>query len=210
VSDFFGPPPPPPPQPPEHRPPAWTGPPDNELGIALPIQVELARSDSLALAILRLVAFSTGFSFTFAIRRRVAVRQHETALPPFHPGGMTQPDALRLGIEFANGAKATTLDRHPGMPRNVDDMPTGPLLMRRGGGGGGRSWNNEMWVWPLPPPGVVAFVCDWQVEGIPLTRREIDAQAILDAATQAEELWPDERTPPGGGSAWATMNFVKE
>jgi hypothetical protein len=209
VSDFFGPPPPPPPVPPEHRPPVWTGPPDNELGTAVPVRLELARTDTLALAILGVVAFSTGFSFTFVVRHRVSMRQQDHAFPPFHPG-VSQPDALRLGVEFANGAKATSVDRHPHLPRDVDDAPTGPLLMRRGGGGGGRSSNNEMWVWPLPPPGLLAFVCDWQAEGIPLTRREIDAQAILEAAAQAEELWPDDRTRPSGGGAWTTASFVLE
>jgi hypothetical protein len=210
VSDFFGPPPPPPTPPPEHRPPAWTGPPDNELGIVVPVTVEFARTDTIALAIPGVVVFSTGFSFTFVIRRRVALRRQDHVFPPFHPADASQPDALRLGIQFADGAKVTTLDRHPHLPREVADTPAGPLLMRRGSGGGGRNWNNEMWVWPLPPPGALAFVCDWRAERIPLTRREIDAQAILDAAAQVEELWPDDRARPSGGSASSTVGFVKD
>jgi hypothetical protein len=210
VSDFYGPPPPPPPVPPEHRPAVWTGPPDNELGIVIPLSVEFARADTLALAIPGAVVFSTGFSFTFVIRRRVALGRQDHVFPPFHPADAAQPDALRLGVQFANGAKATTLDRHPQIPRDVDDTPAGPLLMRRGGGGGGRNWNNEMWVWPLPPPGTLAFVCDWRAEGIPLTRREIDAQAILDAAAQVEELWPDDRARASGGSTSTTLSFRKD
>ena len=60
-----------------------------------------------------------------------------------------------------------------------------------GGGGGGGNWETEYWVWPLPPPGPFAFVCEWPAKGIPLTRKEIDAQAMRDAAAQAETLWED-------------------
>jgi hypothetical protein len=194
VSDFFGPLPPPPPEPPEHRPPRWSGPPDNEVGVPLPVRVELARTEILALAILGLVVFSTGFSFTFSIVRRARPRPYGDAFPPFHPRG-GQPGALRFGIQFADGAKATASP--VAWPRNPGETPSGPLLIVRGSGGGGRSWNSNIWVWPLPPSGPLAFVCDWQAEGIALTRREIDAKAILDAAAQVEQLWPDDR-PEGG------------
>jgi hypothetical protein len=204
MSEFFEPLPAPPelPEQEKHRRPAWFGPPDNELGAPVPIQVELVRTENLALAIIGIVAFSTGFSFTFAIRRRVLMRQpnHHHPVHPFHSGA--SPDALRFGIQFANGGKATTLDRHPS-PRDVDETPTGPLLIGGGGGGGGRKWNSEMWVWPLPPPGALAFVCAWKAESIPLTRREIDAKLILDSASQVEQLWPDKRPEPSGaGTAY--------
>jgi hypothetical protein len=199
VSEFFEPPPPLESQEvEEHRRPPWFGPPDRELGAPVPIQVELVRNENLALAVIGLLAFSTGFSFTFAIRRRVLMRQPSRYPPshPFHPGA--SPDALRFGIQFATGGKATTLDRHLS-PSDVDESPTGPLLIGGGGGGGGRKWNSEMWVWPLPPPGALAFVCEWKAESIPLTRREIDAKLILDAASQVEQLWPDKARHPTGG-----------
>jgi hypothetical protein len=196
VSDFFGPPPPPPPEPPDHRPPSWSGSPDNELGVPVPVHLELVRTESVALAVLELVAFSNGFSFTVAIRRRVRPRMFENTFPPFHPRG-GQSGALRFGLEYADGAKATLY-----WPRNPKEMPSGPLLLMRGSGGG-RSSNSHFWVWPLPPPGPLAFVCDWQAEGVALTRREIDAGSILDAAARADQLWPDER--PEASGAWTSL-----
>jgi hypothetical protein len=104
---------------------------------------------------------------------------------------------MRFGIEFSDGRKATTVRPH--RPRHPQDTPEQPLLMMRGGGGG-RRFEADFWVWPLPPPGPLAFVCDWREHGIELTRKEVDAQAILDSAAKVEQLWPDERPEPKG--AW--------
>jgi hypothetical protein len=49
-----------------------------------------------------------------------------------------------------------------------------------------------MWVWPLPPAGRLALVCEWPAAGILLTRHEIDAQLILDAASRAQRLFADD------------------
>ena len=59
-----------------------------------------------------------------------------------------------------------------------------------------------MWMWPLPLPGPLVFVCEWRAEGIELTRHELDAQVILDAAAEVDELWPDERPVTG---AWTGL-----
>jgi hypothetical protein len=72
-----------------------------------------------------------------------------------------------------------------------------------GGGGGGGDWRQSEWVWPLPPPGPLAFVCEWPAAGIPLSRSEINAQMILDAARRAEVIFPDVGTPRASGSSWS-------
>src|SRR2546430_3515945 len=76
-----------------------------------------------------------------------------------------------------------------------DAEPTGPVLFPDGGGGGGRRYDMRYWVWPLPPPGPVAFVCEWPAFGIPESRAELDARPILDAAARALGLWPEDGDP---------------
>jgi hypothetical protein len=49
----------------------------------------------------------------------------------------------------------------------------------------------EHWVWPLPPAGSFAFVCEWPGRGIAESRAKIDAALILEAAGRAVTLWPD-------------------
>jgi len=48
----------------------------------------------------------------------------------------------------------------------------------------------RFWLWPLPPPGPLAFVCEWPKKGIGERRVDIDASVVLDAAARAEPLWP--------------------
>jgi hypothetical protein len=131
--------------------------------------------------------YSTGSMLTLVMRRRKRLPVRTDSAPPFH--GFSQPDSLRFGVQFADGSKATA-----GRPRRPGDTLSPPELILRGSTGmGGRSMDTTMWMWPLPPPGPLEYVCEWRAEGIELTRREFDAQLILDAAAQVEELWPDER-----------------
>jgi hypothetical protein len=177
-------------------------PPDNEIGEVVPISFVLARTAELVVAVRSVTAFSRGFTFGLAIRRQVAPKEHD----PFgrmhrgHP-----PDALRFGVQFADGSKGTTYG-HPGRPPGSDDKPAGPILTQRGGSGGDRTYDMEMWVWPLPPPGPLAFVVEWPAEAIPLTRHEVDAQDILEASARVEQLWPDDHKPSRGG--YSTQQFV--
>ena len=191
--DFFGPPPPPRPPRPDVRPPEWSGPPDNELGVVLSLNLELARTSDVAVAIPELVAYSTGSWFTVAIRHRLPVHRGTGSTLPFHPA--EEPGGIRLGLQFADGSKATTQSPPPRSP--VEKPPAPPFLMMRSAGGG-RRFDAHFWLWPLPPPGQLAFVVDWRAQGLALTKREMDAQSILDAAARVEQLWPDDRPPPDG------------
>ena len=47
------------------------------------------------------------------------------------------------------------------------------------------------------PPGPLAFVCEWPARGIALSRAEVDANLVPDAAKHAETLWPPQ--PSRGG-----------
>ncbi len=195
---FFEPPATPPDPPEEQRQPPWIGPPENELGAALPDRVPLARTADTAVAVLQLVAYSTGFGFLLGVRRRLLA---DDDLDPFmHRLGRRAGDhALRLGVGFADGRKATNLS----LPLHHDEE--GPVLIFRGGGGGGRTWDMGFWVWPLPPPGPLAFVCKWPAAGIAETRVEIEARSVLDASARSQLLWPEGGAPSGSG--WTSSSL---
>jgi hypothetical protein len=186
--DFFGPPPPPPDRE-AHRQPEWMGPPDNEVGEVVPVTVVLARTPNLALVVRSVTAFSTGFTLSLAIRRSVAPKEHVDPFGRMYGGGHSA-HGLRFGVQFSDGSKGTTYG-HPGRPGGSAGAPAGPVLSQRGGSGGDRTYDLEMWVWPLPPPGPLAFVVEWPAESIPLTRNEVAAQDVLAAASRVEQLWPD-------------------
>jgi hypothetical protein len=74
--------------------------------------------------------------------------------------------------------------------------PAGPVLSLGGGGGGDGNWRQSIWIWPLPPPGRLTFVCQWPEANIELTSNDIGAQLILDAATRAQVIFSDALPEP--------------
>ena len=197
MSDFFEPPPKPAVPEPRYRTPPWFGAPRGTLPGIVAFERVLARTDKVAVCVSRIAAYPTGFEFD--VLTMTADEQDEIDPMQFHhrhhlhsgAAASIPPELLRLGVQFADGSKATNTggfhaDRQP---------PTAPVMHSGGGGGGGGSWRETQWVWPLPPPGPVVLVCEWPAMNIPLTRSELDAQAILDAATRAQVIFSDEHLP---------------
>jgi hypothetical protein len=203
---FFEPPPPLPEPPEEHRQPAWVAPPENELGVAVPLRRVLFRSDEIAIAVLDIVAYSTGIELQVAIRRRQIPAEPD----PMHVhmrsrhtrGGELAPEVFRFGVAYPDGRKATNLGHPP-----FGEEPAGPVLMERGGGGGSRSWSFGYWLWPLPPPGPLRIVIEWPVVGISLTDVEIDGGVIAAAAAGVDVLWPDDGS--SSGSSDSVTSYIR-
>jgi hypothetical protein len=221
---FFEPPPPREiPDPEEFDEPEWFGPPRHELGAAIPLRIVLARTDQLAIAIVEATAYTNGFELKLVRRLRKQSYEEFEDFDFHHPvmwkrrqelleKGQLPPELFRFGVEFSDGSKATTLAGHP-FEAGLDEKPEGPVLMERGGGGGGGNWDERYWVWPLPPDGPLAFVCEWPAKGVPLTRREFDAGLIREAAAQVDVLWPDEGGPrldSGGGHIFMVGGSVPD
>lgn len=200
MSDFFRPPEPPPEPEPAPLQPAWLGPPENEIGVAVALRLLLARTEKVAVALTNAAAFSTGIEFSLETR----LRERDELSDPFgmrgrqhvRGGGDLPDEVLRFGFELADGRRVTNVARFPGF----DEPQEGPVLIQRGGGGGERFWSFGYWLWPLPPPGSLTAVVEWPSEGIPLTRVELDAAALLEAAAESEQLWPGGGPSPGGGT----------
>lgn len=188
--------PPPEPEPPRPPRPAWMKP-EAALAGVVAEDLLLARTDQAAIAITGLLAYRTGFEFVLSAVLRREDRRGRIFGPGAHHywSGRDNDEPLpaeflRFGLQFADGSVATNLDRRPFVP--PDSQPAGPVLLADGGGGGSRRYDMRYWVWPLPPPGRVAFVCEWPVYTIPESRADIDAQLIMDAAARAIQLWPDD------------------
>ena len=176
-------------------PPAWLGPPHNVLPGIAPLELILARTDQTVVAIASIQAYPAGFGFTLCLRLRTVSPREEQQFPylldriPFE-GDPLPDELLRFGVQFADGRKATNLDRAPYDPEGQE--PDAPVLNQHGGGGGGSAWDIQHWVWPLPPAGPFAFVCEWPARGIAESGAEIDAGSILEAAGRAVTFWPDD------------------
>ena len=195
---FFEPPPPVEPDERYERPPSppWYGPPENVIGRAVPLDFVLARTEMVAVAVWGVAAFPTGITLSVATVLKgsnqdidldpdMSMHRHSRLRRTGGADAALPDDLFRFGVQLANGAKATNLTT--GLM--LQETPTGAVLIPRGGGGSDRIWRQGWWLWPLPPEGPLAFVCEWPAQGIALTRYEVDARTIRDAAREAQPIW---------------------
>jgi hypothetical protein len=167
------------------RPPEWIAPPENVVGVTVPVDRVLANTGDLALALRSMTAYPTGVTFEIAMLRREPPEDGDgdDLFRMFH---MPREDGLRFGVELPDGRRLAA-------GRTAAAAGDAPRLTPRGGGGGGLSYHQEFWLWPLPGDGVLRFACQWPALGIEETVHDLDAAPIRAAAARAVELWPDER-----------------
>jgi hypothetical protein len=180
------------PKPEARRHPPWVTPPANELGVAVPFRLILAKTDTLALAVTDVVAYSTGFALSLAFKLHhdaEDINPHQVAMQ-FRGDTMAGADErLRFGIGFSDGRKATNL----GPFRPFGEPPLISLGMCGGGGGNGQGWAYSYFVYPLPPPGPITLAIAWPSFDLPEDSVQFDAAPIIDASAQVEQFWEDNR-----------------
>ena len=187
-----------PPEPPTRPPqPAGMPPRDGVLGGHVPLRVELARTAEVVVLLGPMEARPEGVRITLQTRSR-----RPDLDPMGHMAGPgPRPGVLRLGVQYPDGR--TTESNRVGAGDPFAE-PAGPVLSFSGGGGGGGTWRQELWLWPLPPPGPLRFVVLWEDAGIEETAVEVDGQAFVDAAAEAEALW-EPMTPEEEAAAHQAM-----
>ena len=198
---FFEPPPPAPEPPAQARLP-WDGPPNNILGVVVPLNLVVARSARAVVTLGALTAYPSGFEIDYLVRSRdeelgQLLPEHLHRARARGAGSELPAELFRFGIEFADGARVTSL--RPTLPFAAPES-SGPVMVPRGGGGSLDRWLGHWWIWPLPPPGRLAFVCEWPAAEIGLARVEIDADVVRDAAGRAETLWEADSEDAGSSS----------
>jgi hypothetical protein len=155
----------------------------------VPVELLLARTDTDAVLVTDLRAYPTGLEFAVTARPhldQLQQRRHD----PGRPHRFAYHD-LRLELRFADGHTPSTDPRR--WPRSFEtEEPDPPFLYYHGGGGSERGWRSRHWRWGLPPPGPLAFVCQWPPGQIPASEVEveIDAGLVLEAAARAASVGP--------------------
>lgn len=167
--------------PPERTEPEWPEVPDEVpvIGGAVPLELVLARSDEAAVVLRSVTAYADGMELTI-----VAARRHQP--PPTDSMHHLPFDSqIQIGLQYADGRQLRSIGWSSAASEAGGIMPDG-------GGGGGQHYEQQLWVWPLPPPGRLAVVIQWSDFGIDETWTWIDAGPILDAASRAAAVWPDD------------------
>lgn len=212
----------PPPQAPEpygprtrYRSKPWHGPPPATIPATVAVGRVLARTEDVAVAVTALQVYPAGLQLELLTFRRPEVEhragEHFDPLVFHHPrtGTALSDDVLRLGVAFADGRKATNLAHEFGFTRPADD---GIVLRSDGGGGGGERYAQTYWIWPIPSRGPLTVVCEWPSYGVPVTRLDLDGDAIRDAAGRATVIFSEDHLPeepdepadgPHGDGGWS-------
>jgi hypothetical protein len=187
--------------------PPWSAPPSQEIGAVLAVERVVARSANVVVLLPTIRVFSTGC----ILEVEVVSRQGDLSAQdwwylhmggsPFAqatgPNGGSQPSEslLRLGVRFADGGKATTVERRQIVANPSGDPPAGPLLSWVPSGSGMRGGEFSfshfgLWLWPLPPTESFEFAVEWPLGGVELTIVELDGAAIASAADRSARYWP--------------------
>ena len=191
-----------PPEPPEVGPrrPAWIQPPTDVVPGIAPVELLLVHTPQRAIGLTGIRAYPNGFVCTLHFRLREVVPGEQRFFGMFgmfdmlddvDPAGELGDYVLRFGVGFADGRKATNLERHRDFEGGPAPDPPA-LRLRRWEGYDLLSQEVDAWVWGLPPPGPLAFVCEWPARHIPESRVEVDAGLVLEAAARAQAIWPEE------------------
>jgi hypothetical protein len=160
----------------------------------------VARNDRVVVVVRELRAYPTGFEITVEGHLRFGEQPPEDALELSGDRdldltdstgvGRDRFDGPRFGVRFSDG-RATVLGDASGA-RNAGPMMIVRFSERsRGGPDDGDDVRMSLWVWPLPPPGVVQLTCTWVMGGSdgPPLGIDLDGDAIRAAARRAEPYW---------------------
>ncbi len=177
--------------------PHWIHKPSDEIGVLVPHAAVIARSKQALVALAGFHVYSKGVEILLMLRTLSEfvlddpTGTRELMRRRIDPTSDSLPDAVfRFGLEFSDGRKATSLDSHWWDP-DWQTKPPPSIHLGMTGGGGGAAFNWQVWLWPLPPMGVLTVVCEYPQAGIALTRYEVEAAPILEAASQSIKLWED-------------------
>jgi len=191
----------------------WRGDAEDTVGVALPLNALLVKNDQVAIVASGFVAYPLGFSFSLVTISRLNPSPVPLGMHP-HPGsrwGGIPGREFRFGIGFSDGTAAFSMRYRPRL-----DGEAAPRTLRLSeGGGGGRTYRQSFWCEPLPPSGSMAFVCKWPELEIPETSVDIDATAIIEAASRTVPLWPEDVNlpdesngePQRGRGAWRSSSY---
>ncbi|HEY7456972.1 MAG TPA: hypothetical protein VH703_06820 [Solirubrobacterales bacterium] len=153
----------------------------------------VVRTNEVGIYLACLWVFPAGFEFDVF----VVAKEEPDELDPFSFGHQYEAEEsgdipaaqLRLGFLFGDGTKATNTGERFDWEGDFESPPKAPVMSGARGSGGGGNWSQSFWVWPIPPAGPLTFLCEWPQARIPLTRLEMEAEPIIEAASRAQQIF---------------------
>jgi hypothetical protein len=183
----------------EGRPPRpkWSGPPDDEVGVAVAVRMVVASQPRLFIAVTDCVAYSNGFTLGLAVRSKDEIPPDMMGFGLHREPG--DDPGIQIGIRFSDGRDSrgggrgpnrAVMDYYREWSEGKDPLePAGPVIGQQGGGGGGQRYDFHYFVWPLPPDGPVTITCKWPARGLLTAGKELNGTAIRAAGLKSRGVW---------------------
>lgn len=183
------------PQPePEHNP-RWK-PSDDELPRLFPVSEVLALTDNVAIVVMGARVYSDGIEILIERRLRRGDRsKQEWQLVQWGSHGLhglPSPDRLRYGVALSDG-QHVLVDNFAGFAGDDRHDESRHTLFPTNGSGSGtgdhHSYEDGLWLWPLPPLGTIEIVAQWPEQGVLESRVVLDTAPLLELAGSVRSLW---------------------
>ncbi|MGN6426444.1 MAG: hypothetical protein ACTHMF_06465 [Leifsonia sp.] len=177
----------------DHVPAPWWKPSDEELPAPFPIGETIALTERVALILTIARVYSNGVELV--VERRVrrgdsSRRDWQELQSRMHDHfGRFDPERLRYGVVLGDGQKLI-LDLAPGLHGVAPERHA--LTHTRGNGGGSEDFStfeDGMWLWPLPPEGPLEVVAQWPAFGVPESHVVLDSAPLRELASRARPVW---------------------
>jgi len=160
------------------------GPAQDEIGVLAMSGFQLARGSDVAVALSGITAYSDGLMFHVVVL--FADEQKRETLDWSLQEYSRSPGRFRLGVQFADGARATTGTGDA--PPLETPMNKAVLTMLLSSAGPLR-WQGDYWLHPLPTEGTMVLACRWPDRGIDESLVSVETGPLLAAAATSGPVW---------------------
>lgn len=175
-------------------------PPSHIAGVIAPLDVDVFRSDDVAVRVTHAVCFRRGFELHVSAWVRPGNRPRQPGV--HHHWGVEEP---RVGIRLADGTRLG--HRHPHAPMDADPegaeeagQPAVSMTQTHGGTQSLRA-SSGWWLHPVPDGDSLEVVVEWGDAGVPESSARVDLGPLREAAARESLLW-DPPPPPEEGVGW--------
>jgi hypothetical protein len=171
----------------------WWKPSAHELPALLPINETIASTATVVLTLTLARVYSNGVEFVVDRRARRGDRsRREWQELETHIHGhfsFRHPERLRYGMVLGDGEQLFA-----DVPHAMFGVASeGHSLMQTGGGGEGGGgfyrYEDDLWLWPLPPEGPVELVVEWPALDVPESHVVLDGSPLRDLAADVRRVW---------------------
>ena len=160
----------------------------NEIPGILPVRRFLGRSQSVAVALMSIHAYSTGLQFYLVARSRPGHSLGPTHVRLAERVGLPVVPSPQFDVTLANGTEAVLLNLSEAFGR-LDALGDRTVVIGWRAGGTHNRLDGDYWLTPNPQSGLTVRF-SWPHFGLGITETQVPEEPLRATTASAVELWP--------------------